>query len=42
VDGTPSSVLVPTLVAALGIVVLGVSSMKIISTMIQYAVPASF
>ena len=42
IDEAPSSMLVPTLAAALGIAVLGVSSMKIISTMIQYAVPASF
>jgi multicomponent Na+:H+ antiporter subunit D len=42
IDEAPLSMLVPTLVAALGIVVLGVSSMKIISTMIQYAVPVSF
>jgi multicomponent Na+:H+ antiporter subunit D len=42
IDEAPLSMLVPTLVAALGIVVLGVSSMKIISTMIQHAVPASF
>ena len=42
IDEAPLSMLVPTLVAAVGIVVLGVSSMKIISTMIQHAVPASF
>ena len=42
IDEAPLSMLIPTLVAALGIVVLGVSSMKIISTMIQHAVPASF
>ena len=41
-DEAPLSMLVPTLVAALGIVVLGVSSVKIISAMIQHAVPASF
>jgi hypothetical protein len=42
IDEAPLSMLVPTLVAATGIVVLGVSSMKIISAMIQHAVPASF
>ena len=42
VDEAPLSMLVPTLVAAVGIVVLGLSSMKIISAMIQHAVPASF
>jgi multicomponent Na+:H+ antiporter subunit D len=42
IDEAPLSMLVPTLVAAAGIVVLGVSSMKIISAMIQHAVPASF
>jgi multicomponent Na+:H+ antiporter subunit D len=39
IDEAPLSMLVPTLVAALGILVLGVSSMKIISTIIQHAVP---
>jgi multicomponent Na+:H+ antiporter subunit D len=42
IDEAPLSMLVPTLVAALGVVVLGVSSMKIISTMIQHAVPVGF
>jgi multicomponent Na+:H+ antiporter subunit D len=42
IDEAPLSMLLPTLVAALGIAVLGVSSMKIISAMIQHAVPASF
>jgi multicomponent Na+:H+ antiporter subunit D len=42
IDEAPLSMLVPTLVAALGIVVLGVSSMQIISTMIRHAVPVSF
>jgi multicomponent Na+:H+ antiporter subunit D len=42
IDEAPLSMLVPTLVTALGVVVLGVSSMKIISTLIQHAVPASF
>jgi multicomponent Na+:H+ antiporter subunit D len=42
IDEAPPSMLVPTLVAAAGIAVLGVSSMKIISAMIQHAVPASF
>jgi multicomponent Na+:H+ antiporter subunit D len=41
IDEAPLSMLLPTLVAALGIAVLGVSSMKIISAMIQHAVPAS-
>jgi multicomponent Na+:H+ antiporter subunit D len=42
IDEAPLSMLVPTLVAALGCAVLGVSSMKIIGTLIQHAVPASF
>jgi multicomponent Na+:H+ antiporter subunit D len=42
IDEAPVSMLVPTLVTATGIVVLGVSSMKIISAVIQHAVPASF
>jgi multicomponent Na+:H+ antiporter subunit D len=42
INEAPLSMLVPTLVAALGCVVLGVSSMKIISTMIQHAVPVGF
>jgi multicomponent Na+:H+ antiporter subunit D len=42
IDEAPLSMLIPTLVAALGIAVLGVSSSKIISSMIQHAVPASF
>jgi multicomponent Na+:H+ antiporter subunit D len=42
IDEAPLSMLIPTLIAALGIVVLGVSSMKIISTTIQHAVPVSF
>jgi len=42
IDEAPLSMLIPTLVAALGIVVLGVSSSKIIASMIQHAVPASF
>ena len=42
IDEAPLSMLVPTLVAATGIVVLGVSSMKIISAVIQHTVPASF
>jgi multicomponent Na+:H+ antiporter subunit D len=42
IDEAPLSMLVPTLVAAVGVVVLGVSSVKIISTIIQHAVPVSF
>jgi multicomponent Na+:H+ antiporter subunit D len=42
IDEAPLSMLAPTLVAALGVVVLGVSSVKIISTMIQHAIPVSF
>jgi len=41
-DEAPLSMLVPIFVATLGLVVLGVSSMKIISTFIQHAVPGSF
>ena len=41
IDDAPLSMLVPTRVAAAGLVLLGVASMKIISTMIQHAVPAS-
>jgi multicomponent Na+:H+ antiporter subunit D len=41
-DEAPLSMLVPMCVAALGVIVLGASSMKIISTLIQHAVPASF
>jgi multicomponent Na+:H+ antiporter subunit D len=42
IDEAPLSMLLPTLVTALGIVVLGLSSMKIISTMIRQAIPSSF
>jgi multicomponent Na+:H+ antiporter subunit D len=42
IDEAPLSMLIPTLVAAVGIVVLGVSSMPIISTLIQHAVPVNF
>ncbi len=42
IDEAPLSMLVPTLVAALGCVVLGLSSMKIIGALIQHAVPMSF
>ncbi|MEA3358760.1 MAG: monovalent cation/H+ antiporter subunit D family protein [Thermodesulfobacteriota bacterium] len=42
IDEVPSSMLVPILITGAGILILGVMSGKIISAIIQYAVPAYF